>query len=78
VAQAFELADEPASVALGVLVVAALEVELAELGRGSSSEHRDLSEPEIPASGQPRPMNGIFVAITVMNCTLAARGKVAM
>jgi hypothetical protein len=31
VAEAFELADEPAAVALGVLLVAALEVELAEL-----------------------------------------------
>ena len=29
-------------------------------------------------SGQPRPMNGIFVAITVMNCTFASSGSVAM
>jgi hypothetical protein len=28
--------------------------------------------------GQPRPMNGIFVAITVMNWTFASGGSVAM
>ncbi len=28
--------------------------------------------------GQPRPMNGIFVAITVMNCTFASSGNDAM
>jgi len=27
---------------------------------------------------QPRPTNGIFVAITVMNCTFAASGRLAM
>jgi hypothetical protein len=27
---------------------------------------------------QPRPMNGIFVAITVMNCTFASSGSSAM
>ncbi len=27
---------------------------------------------------QPRPMKGIFVAITVMNCTLASSGSDAM
>ena len=27
---------------------------------------------------QPRPMKGIFVAITVMNCTLAFNGRLAM
>src|SRR6185503_20184112 len=26
----------------------------------------------------PRPMNGIFVAITVMNCTFASSGRLAM
>ena len=26
----------------------------------------------------PRPMNGILVAITVMNCTLASSGRFAM
>ena len=29
-------------------------------------------------SGYPRPINGIFVAITVRNCTLASRGRLAM
>jgi hypothetical protein len=28
--------------------------------------------------GYPRPMNGIFVAITVMNCTFASSGRLAM
>jgi hypothetical protein len=27
---------------------------------------------------QPRPTNGILVAITVMNCTLASSGRLAM
>jgi hypothetical protein len=31
-----------------------------------------------PDQGQPRPMNGIFVAMTVMNWTLASSGSVAM
>ena len=29
-------------------------------------------------SDYPRPTNGIFVAITVMNCTFASSGRVAM
>ena len=29
-------------------------------------------------TAQPRPMKGIFVAITVMNCTLASSGRLAM
>ena len=32
--------------------------------------------PERPS--YPRPMKGIFVAITVRNCTLASRGRLAM
>jgi hypothetical protein len=28
--------------------------------------------------GQPRPMNGIFVAITVSDCTFASSGSDAM
>jgi hypothetical protein len=28
--------------------------------------------------GQPRPMNGISVAVMVMNCTLASSGSEAM
>jgi hypothetical protein len=31
-----------------------------------------------PSQDYPLPMNGIFVAITVMNCTLASRGSPAM
>ena len=31
-----------------------------------------------PVLAQPRPTNGIFVAITVMNCTLASSGRLAM
>ncbi len=31
-----------------------------------------------PRSGHPRPMKGILVAITVMNCTLASKGRLAM
>ena len=30
------------------------------------------------ARNQPRPMNGIFVAMTVMNWTLASSGRLAM
>ena len=30
------------------------------------------------SAGYPRPMNGIFVAITVMNCTFASSGRLAM
>ena len=30
------------------------------------------------SDAQPRPMKGIFVAITVMNCTLAFNGRLAM
>ena len=30
------------------------------------------------SGGYPRPMNGIFVAITVMNCTLASSGRLAI
>jgi hypothetical protein len=33
---------------------------------------------EIEVQNQPRPMNGIFVAITVMNCTFASSGRPAM
>jgi len=31
-----------------------------------------------PLPSQPRPMNGILVAMTVMNCTLASSGRLAM
>jgi hypothetical protein len=39
------------------------------------------AEPDIPDNRervQPLPMYGILVAITVMNCTLASSGRLAM
>ena len=33
---------------------------------------------ELLADAYPRPINGIFVAITVMNCTFASSGRLAM
>jgi hypothetical protein len=46
---------------------------------------REVPEPEAavwlswPATfAQPRPMNGILVAMMVMNCTLASSGRLAM
>jgi hypothetical protein len=44
----------------------------------SSSDDRPRSEPGDTAEHQPRPTNGILVAMTVMNRTLASRGRLAM
>ena len=47
--------------------------------RGGRGAHRSGSADRLPvAPAQPRPMNGILVAITVMNCTFASRGRLAM
>ena len=40
------------------------------LGAGSRERRANLA--------QPRPTNGIFVAMMVMNCTLASSGRLAM
>ena len=37
-----------------------------------------VSQHAVNRDAQPRPMKGIFVAITVMNCTLAFNGRLAM
>ena len=44
------------------------------------SERWESKPPQRPDAKhcQPRPMKGIFVAITVMNCTFASSGSVAM
>ena len=41
-------------------------------------ERRGAAQPDGGCAGQPRPTNGILVAITVMNCTLASSGSPAM
>ena len=52
--------------------------DLAAVERG----HDDLAVRQDAAHGgfsrQPRPTNGILVAITVRNCTLASSGRLAM
>ena len=40
--------------------------------------HRQRIDVRLEQRCQPRPMNGIFVAITVRNCTFASSGRLAM
>jgi hypothetical protein len=40
--------------------------------------HTAVAQNAVSRDAQPRPMKGIFVAMTVMNCTLASNGRLAM
>jgi hypothetical protein len=53
------------------------ELSSAALGAGLAAYWTQLGS-AAKVAGQPRPTNGIFVAITVMNCTLASSGSEAM
>jgi hypothetical protein len=51
------------------------------LGHGAAPVGVSRARPQfitLYMRGQPRPMNGILVAITVMNCTFASSGRLAM
>ena len=49
-----------------------------EAPRECNAQTLMLQEKRRARCRHPRPMNGIFVAITVMNCTFASSGRLAM
>ena len=64
-----------------------IRTRASSISTGASTTKSEALEPRPLRAGaavvalehvQPRPMNGIFVAITVMNCTLASSGSEAM
>ena len=69
---------EAAIFRLGFPVEAKGDVIGRERGGGAQRESRDQQPGRAPHPDQPRPTNGIFVAMMVMNCTLASSGRLAM
>ena len=57
---------------------ASLISTVAIAGSGTNIDAVSSSRRSPKTSRYPRPMNGILVAITVMNCTFASSGRLAM
>ena len=49
-----------------------------DMGLRATTENLVIARIVIVPASQPRPMNGIFVAMIVMNWTFASRGRLAM
>ncbi len=58
----------------GLFILTILLAEVASMSR----QNRRNGGLSLVSFSQPRPTNGIFVAITVMNCTLASSGRLAI
>src|SRR2546425_35808 len=56
----------------------AVGLVLEDLLHGLRQCHHHDSASSVPEDDYPRPMNGILVAMTVRNCTLASSGRLAM